>query len=28
MPDMENPNYLTLLVDFVQDSIDAASFAE
>jgi hypothetical protein len=28
VPDMENPNYLALLVHFVKDSIDAAPFAE
>jgi len=28
MPDVENPNYLALLVDFVKNSIDAAPLAE
>ena len=28
MPDVENPDYFALLVDFVKDSIDAAPFAE
>ena len=28
MPDVENPNYLTQLIDFIENTVDAAPLAE